>query len=81
MNINLEFEREYGNYMRPAEEQAKNDGNLNPLRQGWKRPGGEVRSAAASSYFLNRFSNAVRASMGRAELGVEVSFSMRTLIE
>jgi hypothetical protein len=39
MNINLEFEREYGNYMRPAEEQAKNDGNLNPLRQGWKRHG------------------------------------------
>jgi len=32
-------------------------------------------------YFLKRFSNAVRASMGRAELGVEVSFSTRTRME
>jgi hypothetical protein len=33
------------------------------------------------TYFLKRFSNAVRASMGRAELGVEVSFSTRTRME
>ena len=66
--------------MRPAEEQAKNDGNLNPLRQG-SRHGQESPFGGGSHYFLNRFSNAVRASVGRAELGVEVSFSIRTLIE
>ena len=61
--------------MRPWEEQAKNDGNLNPLRQGSRH------ERRGSHYFLNRFSNAARASIGRAELGVEVSFSIRTLIE
>jgi hypothetical protein len=42
------------------------------------RPG---NSASHKRYFLNKFSNAVRASMGRAETGVEVSFSTRTRME
>jgi len=50
MNINLEYEREYGNYMRTPEEQAKNDGNLNPLRQGSRHKRGS-RSAAARIIF------------------------------
>ena len=36
---------------------------------------------ATQTYFLKRFSNAARASIGRAELGVEVSFSTRTRME
>jgi hypothetical protein len=32
-------------------------------------------------YFLNKFSKAWRASMGRACTGVDVSFSTRTLME
>ena len=36
---------------------------------------------ATQAYFLKRFSNAARASSGRAELGVEVSFSTRTRME
>src|SRR5580700_3969430 len=36
---------------------------------------------ATWSYFLKRFSKAVRASIGLAEAGVEVSFSTRTRME
>jgi hypothetical protein len=40
-----------------------------------------INGEVESTYFLKRFSNAVRASVGRAELGVEVSFSTRTRME
>jgi hypothetical protein len=36
---------------------------------------------AIRAYFLKRFSKAVRASMGLAEVGVDVSFSTRTRME
>jgi hypothetical protein len=36
---------------------------------------------ASQRHFLNRFSKAWRASMGRAALGVEVSFSTLTRME
>ena len=56
--------------------------NLIELNQPVKLPRGtRTRVCATRAYFLNKFSNAVRASMGRAELGVEVSFSTRTRME
>jgi hypothetical protein len=58
-------------------------GTYSQITQGFnlRDCGSDFSAPNEPTYFLNRFSNAVRASMGRAELGVEVSFSTRTRME
>lgn len=57
--------------------------NIQSIKVGEGHGDAEMRwpDPHSEPYFLNKFSKACLASMGRAEAGVEVCFSMRTLIE